>query len=63
MVLIVIMWASNIYTRGNQGLQETNEIEKYHREINLKYRIGLVSEKFDGTENGLTMIFQKQTMI
>tara|TARA_E500000318_G_scaffold59251_1_gene55003 strand:+ start:3843 stop:4769 length:927 start_codon:yes stop_codon:yes gene_type:complete len=33
--------------RGNQGLQETNEIEKYHREVNLKYRIGLVSEKFD----------------
>ena len=40
--------------RGNQGLQETNDIEKYHREINLKYRIGLISEKFDNFWNQWT---------
>ena len=32
--------------RGTKGLQETNEIEKRHRELNLRYRISLVSEKF-----------------
>jgi len=32
--------------RGTKGLQETNEIEKRHRELNLRYRINLVSERF-----------------
>jgi len=32
--------------RGTKGLQETNQIEKRHRELNLRYRINLVSEKF-----------------
>ena len=33
--------------RGNNGLQEINEIEKRHRELNLKYRIDLVKSKFN----------------
>ena len=32
--------------RGTKGLQETNNIEKKHRDLNLKYRLGLVSGKF-----------------
>lgn len=28
--------------RGSKGLQETNEIEKRHRELNLRYRLDLV---------------------
>ena len=40
--------------RGNQGLQETNEIEKHHRELNLRYRISLVSEKFKNAWNQWT---------
>ena len=33
--------------RGTKGLQETNEIEKCHRKLNLKYRIDLVKGKFN----------------
>ena len=33
--------------RGTKGLQETNEIEKRHRKLNLKYRIDLVKGKFN----------------
>ena len=33
--------------RGNRGLEETNQIEKYHRKVNLKYRIDLVKGKFN----------------
>ena len=28
--------------RGSKGLQETNAIEKKHRQLNLKYRINLI---------------------
>jgi nucleoside-diphosphate-sugar epimerase len=40
--------------RGTKGLQETNEIEKRHRELNLRYRISLVSEKFKNFWNQWT---------
>jgi nucleoside-diphosphate-sugar epimerase len=40
--------------RGTKGLQETNEIEKRHRELNLRYRIDLVSEKFKNFWNQWT---------
>ena len=33
--------------RGTKGLQETNEIEKRHRRLNLKYRIELVKGRFN----------------
>lgn len=33
--------------RGNRGLEETNDIEKRHRKLNLKYRIELVKGKFN----------------
>jgi len=32
--------------RGSKGLQETNEIEKRHRALNLKYRLELVKTRF-----------------
>ena len=32
--------------RGNQGLQETNQIEKFHRNLNLQYRLNLIKNKF-----------------
>jgi len=32
--------------RGNRGLETTNEIEKRHRELNLKYRMNLIKNKF-----------------
>ena len=37
--------------RGTKGLQETNNIEKKHRDLNLKYRLGLVSGKFKNLYN------------
>ena len=40
--------------RGTKGLQETNEIEKRHRELNLRYRISLASEKFKNIWNQWT---------
>ena len=40
--------------RGTKGLQETNEIEKRHRELNLRYRINLVSERFKNFWNQWT---------
>jgi nucleoside-diphosphate-sugar epimerase len=33
--------------RGSKGLQETNEIEKRHRETNLKYRLSLIRNKYN----------------
>ena len=33
--------------RGSKGLQETNRIEKYHRELNLKYRLQLIKGRFN----------------
>ena len=32
--------------RGSKGLQETNNIEKYHRNLNLKYRLNLVKDNY-----------------
>lgn len=32
--------------RGNKGLDECNEIEKKHRELNLKYRLSLINNKY-----------------
>ena len=32
--------------RGNKGLQQTNSIESYHRNINLRYRLDLINLKF-----------------
>ena len=32
--------------RGKKGLQKTNAIEKRHRRLALKYRIGLVKGRF-----------------
>ena len=31
---------------GNKGLQQTNSIESYHRNINLRYRLDLINLKF-----------------
>jgi nucleoside-diphosphate-sugar epimerase len=33
--------------RGNRGLEETNNIEKKHRELNLRYRLKLIKGKFN----------------
>ena len=32
--------------RGSKGLQETNKIEKHHRQLNLKYRLDLIKNCF-----------------
>ena len=32
--------------RGSAGLQETNDIEKKHRNLNLKYRLSLIRDRF-----------------
>jgi len=37
--------------RGTRGLEETNEIEKRHRELNLKYRLDLIKGKFNKIYN------------
>ena len=38
--------------RGTRGLEETNDIEKRHREINLKYRLNLIKNKFKQFHRG-----------
>ena len=32
--------------RGSKGLQETNSIEKFHRNLNLRYRLNLVKDNY-----------------
>jgi nucleoside-diphosphate-sugar epimerase len=37
--------------RGTRGLEETNDIEKKHRTLNLKYRLDLIKGKFNKIYN------------
>jgi len=43
--------------RGSQGLQETNPIEKHHRQLNLRYRLDLIKGYFNKFYNNHSFEF------